>query len=185
MHSRGYVRAPPSPTPRPGAPSAPFQEPGDKNRQNEETAPMKAPRPSRADYARFVPMTTRLRDNDQYMHMNNVVYYEYFDSAVNEWLMEVPRLILPDGPCIGIVADTQCTFYSEVKWPQRVEVAMRIDRIGNSSLTYGLGMFVEGEDLANAACRYVHVYTDGKIRRPEPLPDYLVAAAKTLVVDKG
>lgn len=185
MHSRGYVRAPPSPTPRPGAPSAPFPEPGDKNRQNEETAPMKAPRPSRADYARFVPMTTRLRDNDQYMHMNNVVYYEYFDSAVNEWLMEVPRLILPDGPCIGIVADTQCTFYSEVKWPQRVEVAMRIDRIGNTSLTYGLAMFVEGEDLANAACRYVHVYADGKIRRPEPLPDYLVAAAKTLVVDKG
>ena len=90
-----------------------------------------------------------------------------------------------DVGLMGIVADTQCTFYAEVKWPQRVEVAMRMDRIGNSSLTYGLAMFAEGAELANAACRYVHVYCDGKIRRPEPLPQFLIDAANTLVVAKG
>jgi acyl-CoA thioester hydrolase len=141
---------------------------------------MPADRPPRSAYARFAPMTTRLRDNDQYLHMNNVVYYEYFDSAVNAWLMEKGGLILPNGPCIGIVVDTQCTYFAEVKWPQNVEIAMRVDRLGNSSITYGLALFAEGEELANAACRYVHVYCDGPTRRPMPLPDTLKAAAREI-----
>jgi acyl-CoA thioester hydrolase len=141
---------------------------------------MRAERPHRSAYRRFTPMTTRLRDNDMFLHMNNVVYYEYFDSAVNQWLIEKGRLILPDGPVIGIVADTQCTFYAEIKWPQPVEVAMRIDRIGRSSMTYGLALFAKGEELANAACRYVHVYCDGPTRRPMPLPDYLLEAAREI-----
>jgi acyl-CoA thioester hydrolase len=139
-------------------------------------------RPPRSAYARFVPYTTRLRDNDQYRHMNNVVYYEYFDSAVNEWLMEKGGLTLPDGPVVGIVADTQCSFLAEVKWPQRVEVAMRMDRIGRTSLTYGLAMFGEGDETASAVCRYVHVYCTNPDRRPTPLPDLLRAEAEKLVV---
>ncbi|MEO0681683.1 MAG: thioesterase family protein [Pseudomonadota bacterium] len=140
-------------------------------------------RPSRAAYRRFVPMTTRLRDNDQYGHMNNVVYYEYFDSAVNEWLIDEAGLFLPDGPVIGIVADTQCSFLSEVKWPSRVEVAMRMDRIGRTSLTYGLALFEAGAEQASAVCRYVHVYCAQPGRRPTPLPDRLRAAAEALVVE--
>ncbi len=141
---------------------------------------MPVERPDRSAYVRFVPMTTRLRDNDQYLHMNNVVYYEYFDSAVNEWLMSEGGLELPRGPVVGLVVDTQCTYFAEVKWPQRVEIAMRMERIGRTSLTYGLALFAEGEDLAKAACRYVHVYVDGESRRPTPLPAPLVAAAEAL-----
>lgn len=139
-------------------------------------------RPTREAYARFTPMTTRLRDNDQYLHLNNAVYYEYFDSAVNLWLIERCGLELPNGPVVGIVADTQCTFLAEVKWPSAVEIGMRIDRIGNSSLTYGLAMFSEGQPGAHAVCRYVHVYCVNPARRPVPLPERLKAEAGKLVV---
>jgi acyl-CoA thioester hydrolase len=142
-------------------------------------------RPTRDAYARFTPMTTRLRDNDQYLHLNNAVYYEYFDSAVNLWLIERCGLELPNGPVVGIVADTQCTFLAEVKWPSKVEVGMRMDRIGRSSLTYGLALFTEGEERANAVCRYVHVYCVNPARRPTPLPDLLKAEAEKLVVGEA
>lgn len=143
---------------------------------------MPAERPSRDAYRRFTPMTTRLRDNDMYGHMNNAVFYEYFDAAVNLWLSEAVGLDLPFGPVVGIVADTQCTFFAEVKWPQKVEVGMRAERLGNSSLTYGLAVFAEDETLANAACRYVHVYVDGASRKPLPLPAELRAAAEAIAV---
>ena len=91
-------------------------------------------------------------------------------------------LILPDGPVIGIVADTQCSFLAEVKWPQRVEVAMRMDRIGRTSLTYGLAMFAEGAESASATCRYVHVYCTTPDRRPTPLPERLREEAEKLIV---
>ncbi len=144
---------------------------------------MPQPRPRREAYARFTPMTTRLRDNDQYLHLNNAVYYEYFDSAVNLWLIERCGLELPNGPVVGIVADTQCTFLAEVKWPSAVEIGMRVDRIGRSSLTYGLAMFTAGEAEANAVCRYVHVYCETPERRPTPLPERLRAEAEALVVE--
>ena len=137
-------------------------------------------RPSRSQYRRFHPMTTRLKDNDMYGHMNNVIYYEYFDTAVNFWLMEAVGLTLPDGDVIGIVADTQCSYLAELKWPANVAVGMRIDRIGRTSLTYGMAMFVEGDDLARAICRYVHVYVKNPERRPTPLPEKLVAEARAI-----
>lgn len=140
-------------------------------------------RPSRDAYVRFTPMTTRLRDNDQYLHLNNAVYYEYFDSAVNLWLIERCGLELPNGPVVGIVADTQCTFLAEVKWPAPVEIGMRVDRIGRTSLTYGLAMFAGDGAPACAVCRYVHVYCVNPERRPTPLPDRLKAEAEKLVID--
>ncbi|MGG7564915.1 acyl-CoA thioesterase [Rhodovulum sp. DZ06] len=141
---------------------------------------MPLPRPTRDAYRRLHPMTTRIADNDMYGHMNNVTYYEYFDSAVNWWLIEKVGLSLPNGDVIGIVADTQCSFMAEVKWPVDVEVGMRIDRIGRTSLVYGLAMFSKGEELAHAACRYVHVYVKNPERRPTPLPEKLVAEARAI-----
>lgn len=138
-------------------------------------------RPLRDDYVRFVPMTTRLKDNDQYLHMNNTVYYEYFDTVVNLWLIRDCGLTLPNGPYIGIIAETQCSYLSEVKWPQNVVVGMRIDKIGSSSITYGMALFGEDEDRANAICRYVHVYCDGASRRPKPLPEFMLAEARKLL----
>ena len=86
-------------------------------------------RPLRDQYVRFVPMTTRLKDNDQYLHMNNTVYYEYFDTVVNLWLIRDCGLTLPNGPYIGIIAETQCSYLSEVKWPQNVVVGLSLIHI--------------------------------------------------------
>ena len=114
--------------------------------------------------------------------MNNTVYYEYFDTVVNLWLIRDCGLTLPNGPYIGIIAETQCSYLSEVKWPQNVVVGMRIDRIGSSSITYGLALFGEDEERANAICRYVHVYCDGASRRPRPLPEFMLAEARKLML---
>ena len=139
-------------------------------------------RPPRADYARFSTMTTRIRDNDLYRHMHNVTYYEFFDTMVNEWLLDHGGLTLPEGPVIGLVVETQCTYLAPLRWPGRVHVGMRVDRIGRTSLTYGLALFGEGEDAAAAVCRYVHVYVESAAHRPTPLPDGLREAARELLM---
>ena len=140
-------------------------------------------RPTRAAYRRLHPMTTRLKDNDMYGHMNNVTYYEYFDTAVNWWLIDVVGLTLPGGDVIGIIADTQCSYMAELKWPVDVEIGMRIARIGRTSLTYELAMFSVGEEKAHAVCRYVHVYVKNPERRPTPLPEPLIAAARAIAAE--
>jgi acyl-CoA thioester hydrolase len=116
---------------------------------------------------RFVT-PTRWRDDDVYGHMNNVVYYEYFDTAVNRWLAESGALDVPHGPVVGLVAETACRYFAPVSFPQPVETGLRVDRIGTTSVTYALALF-GAEREAAAACRYVHVYVDATTRRPTPL----------------
>jgi acyl-CoA thioester hydrolase len=132
-------------------------------------------RPERGAFRVLKAWPTRWRDNDLFGHMNNVVYHEYFDSAVNHWLCSGALDGAPMGPVIGLVAETRCRHFAGVAYPEPVEVGLRVDRIGNSSVTYGLGLF-GAEPLAAAVCRYVHVYVDARTRRPTPLPPDFRAA---------
>ncbi len=134
-----------------------------------------ADRPARQDFILRYASPTRWRDNDVYGHMNNVVYSEYFDSAVNRWMIEARALDIPRGPVIGLVAETSVRFFAAVGFPGNVEVGLSVARIGRTSVTYAMALF-GADDLAAATCRYVHVYVDAATHRPTPLPTALRAA---------
>ncbi|MEM7546391.1 MAG: thioesterase family protein [Pseudomonadota bacterium] len=131
------------------------------------------PDPQRAAFRAFSQYQTRWRDNDAYGHMNNVVYYEYFDTVVNRWLIESGALEVPGGPIVGLVAETSCSFRASVGFPETVEIGLVASHVGRSSVIYGLGLFGNGEAAAAAVCRYVHVYVDSSTRKPVVLPDLL------------
>lgn len=135
---------------------------------------MPAPdRPRRAAYPHLRAMTTRWRDNDVYGHMNNVVYYEYFDTIVNQWLIESGALQIPDGPVIGLVVETTCSYFASLGFPDRVTAGLRAAKIGRSSVTYEIAIFRNDEDEACAAGRFIHVHVDAQTRRPVALPETL------------
>lgn len=130
-------------------------------------------RPGRPDYRVFRPIMTRWADNDVYAHVNNVVYYSFFDTVVNGWLVEQGLLEIGRSPVIGLVVETGCRYFAPVAFPDRLEGALAVSRIGNSAVTYAIGIFREGEAEASAAGHFVHVYVDAGSRRPVPLPDPL------------
>ena len=138
------------------------------------------PSAERAAYPVSHRLQTRWRDDDVYGHMNNVVYYEYFDTAVNRWLVESGALRVPDGPVVGLVAETSCKYLASVGFPDELEIGLSTMRVGSSSVIYGLGLFRAGEARASALCRYVHVYVGSVKRRPEPLPESMREALSAL-----
>lgn len=144
---------------------------------------MSQPEHRRADYAYFQPITTRWHDNDLYGHVNNVVYYSYFDSAVNSYLIEVGGLDIHEGPVIGFVVSSSCDYFASIAFPERIEVGLRVGKLGNSSVQYELAIFKAGEDEACAAGRFVHVFVDRASNRPLAIPDALRAALARLVRD--
>lgn len=144
---------------------------------------MSQPQHSRDDYAHFQPITTRWHDNDVYGHVNNVVYYSYFDSAVNTYLIEVGGLDIHDGPVVGFVVSSSCDYFASIAFPERIEVGLRIGKLGNSSVQYELAIFKAGEDEACAAGRFVHVFVDRQSNRPIPIPDNLRTAMSRLLRD--
>lgn len=138
------------------------------------------PSADRSAYPLFFPMTTRWRDNDVYGHINNAYYYEFFDTAVNQWLLKSNALDLPHGPVVGLVAETACRFLSSVAYPQPLEIGVTTLRVGRSSVVYGLGLFAEKANEAAALCRFVHVYVDQETRRPTPIPEAMAEKLKQL-----
>lgn len=144
---------------------------------------MSQPQHNRVDYAHFQPITTRWHDNDVYGHVNNVVYYSYFDSAVNTYLIEVGGLDIHDGPVVGFVVSSSCDYFASIAFPERIEVGLRIGKLGNSSVQYELAIFKVGEDEACAAGRFVHVFVDRQSNRPVPIPDNLRTAMSRLLRD--
>jgi acyl-CoA thioester hydrolase len=134
----------------------------------------------REAYGHFVPIATRWADNDMYGHANNVVYYAWFDTAVNSWLIDAGLLDLAGGTTIGLVVETGCRYASSVGFPQRLEVGVKVARLGSSSVTYHLGLFVEGEAQPAAEGHFTHVYVDSGSRRPTPLSEPWRAALATL-----
>lgn len=137
----------------------------------------------RERYRHFTPITTRWHDNDLYGHLNNVVYYGFFDSAVNAMLIERGGLDIHDGALIALVVNSGCDYHAPVAFPQRLEVALAVSRLGNSSVHYQLAVFAEGQALACATGRFVHVFVDRLQRRPAPIPERLRLALSELIGD--
>ena len=130
---------------------------------------------ARAGYPRHVPITTRWADNDVYGHVNNVVYYAFFDTAVNGLLVEAGALDIEKSPVIGLVVETGCRYHAPLAFPDRVTAGVRVARIGRSSVRYEIGLFRGDADAASAEGFFVHVYVDRATRRPVALPEPLRA----------
>jgi acyl-CoA thioester hydrolase len=134
----------------------------------------------RAGYRHFSEITTRWMDNDAYGHVNNVVYYSFFDTVVNRWLIEQGALDIHQGEVIGLVVETHCNYFASLEFPQVIDAGLRVVHIGGSSVRYEVGLFARGEALTAAAGHFVHVYVDRSTRRPASLPAALLAALKPL-----
>lgn len=135
---------------------------------------------SRTDYTAFRTIPTRWMDNDIYGHMNNVVHYSLFDTAVNGWLIEKGVLDIRNGEQVGLVVETGCRYFSEIAFPDTVTAGLRVARLGTSSVRYEIGLFRNAEDHAAAQGFFVHVYVNSRTRRPEPLGPALRATLETI-----
>ena len=140
---------------------------------------------ARNAYRHFLPIQTRWMDNDVYGHVNNVVYYSYFDTVVNEYLLRNGVLDFAHGDSIGLVVQTQCSYFASMAFPDRVDAGLRVAKLGTSSVRYEIGLFHEGSDEPAAQGHFVHVYVDRITRRPQALSDALRAALGPLVVATG
>ena len=136
---------------------------------------------SRSSYRVFRPIGTRWMDNDVYGHVNNVVYYSWFDTAVNGYLIEQGALDIHQGAVIGLVIETQCNYFESLAFPQTVSAGLRVAHLGRSSVRYEVGLFSEAGEWTAAAGHFVHVYVDRENRRPVSLPDRLKAVLQTLM----
>ncbi len=139
-----------------------------------------ATRTARADYVRFHRMTTRWADNDAYRHVNNVVYYAFFDTAVNRPLIDAGLLDVARSAAIGLVVETGCRYYRSVSYPDDVYVGVRVAHLGRSSVRYEVALFRNDDAAAAAAGHFVHVYVDRATQRPVPIPDDVRAFLTTL-----
>ena len=147
------------------------------------TSQQQRPQPQeRSTYRVFRDIPTRWADNDVYGHVNNVVYYSWFDTAVNSYLIEQGALDIYHGETIGLVIETQCNYFAPLAYPQVVQAGIRVAKLGQSSVRYEIGLFAQGEPLCAAAGHFVHVYVDKSTRRPRTLPEVLRKALEPLVV---
>jgi acyl-CoA thioester hydrolase len=134
----------------------------------------------RSAYRAFRSITTRWMDNDAYGHVNNVVYYSWFDTAVNAHLIEQGVLDIHKGETIGLVVETHCNYFAPLAFPQTVEAGIRVAHRGTSSVRYEVGLFAEGEPLTAARGHFVHVYVNKESRRPQPLPNHFIQVLEKL-----
>ena len=144
--------------------------------------PTRRPQPQpRAAYRHFSSIPTRWMDNDAYGHVNNVVYYSYFDTVVNRYLIEADVLDVQRGAVIGLVVETHCNYFAPLSFPQTVDAGLRVARLGSSSVHYEIGLFGAGEPMTAACGHFVHVYVDRTARRPVPLPANLIQSLQGLL----
>jgi acyl-CoA thioester hydrolase len=134
----------------------------------------------RTEYKHFLPIETRWMDNDVYGHVNNVVYYSFFDTAVNRYLIEEGVLDIRDGDTIGFVVETSCTYEKPIAFPDRVTAGIRVARLGTSSVRYEIGIFRNDDDESSAHGHFVHVYVDRAAGRPRPIPEAMRAALEKI-----
>jgi acyl-CoA thioester hydrolase len=140
-------------------------------------------RPVRDAFRHYQRIPTRWMDNDAYAHVNNVVYYAWFDTVVNEHLIRAGGLDITRSPAIGLVVETHCRFFAPLAFPDAVDAGMAVTRLGRSSVAYAIGLFREGDAAAAAVGRFVHVWVDRTSRRPVDIPAPVRAALVPLVVD--
>jgi acyl-CoA thioester hydrolase len=135
----------------------------------------------RADFKAWRTVTTRWADNDAYGHVNNTVYYEWFDSAVNAWMVDRGMLDIVNGDPIALVVETRCSYYSSLAFPEEVEIGLAISTLGKSSIRYRIGIFAQGADAASADGDFVHVVVDRASRRPVEIPSDWRAKLEPLI----
>ena len=127
----------------------------------------------RSDFVHFDTVDTRWADNDVYGHVNNVVYYAYFDTVVNRLLIKNKYLDPVSSPIIAVVAETSCRYFASISYPETIDVGLTVERLGNTSVIYRLGVFSQHSDSAAAEGRFVHVYVDRQSRKPVVIPQAL------------
>ena len=133
---------------------------------------MSRPTPNTLEsYPYRITIPTRWADNDVYGHVNNSVYYFYFDTVVNKWLIETGLLVIGKSEVIGLVVGTSCDYFAPISFPEDVVAGLRAAKIGSSSATYEIGLFRNNETTTSAQGSFVHVYVDEKNRRPVPISD--------------
>lgn len=137
----------------------------------------------RSGFPHFQTITTRWADNDAYGHINNVVYYSFFDTAVNAWLIEQGVLEIGRSSTIGLVVETACQYFSSLEYPGTVHAGLRATHIGGASVRYEIGIFGNDAPLCAARGHFVHVYVDAATRRPVPMPARLRAALQTIFLE--
>ncbi|MFR9753467.1 acyl-CoA thioesterase [Nocardia sp. 004] len=130
-------------------------------------------------------MPTRWADNDHYGHVNNVMYYSYFDTAVNAWLMDATGIDIRTLPALGVVAQTACQYLDSISFPDQLQVGLSVARLGRSSITYDMAIFRVDDDALEmvATGTFVHVYVDAESRKPVEIPSVIRTAAEALVTD--
>lgn len=142
---------------------------------------MPTPRPSLAAYPFITAITTRWMDNDIYGHINNVAYYSFFDTAANQFLIERGGLDIASGTIIGLVVESKCEYHAALAYPQQLRAGVRVDKLGNRAVTYGIAIAADGDDRAAAHGHFVHVFVDRVTRTPVPIPAPLRSALESLV----
>jgi acyl-CoA thioester hydrolase len=140
---------------------------------------------TRGHFDHVVRATTRWSDNDMYGHLNNAVYYELFDSAINGWLITGAGVDVMALPELGVVAESGCRFFRELEYPHALDVGVRVERLGRSSITYALGLFAADAEEVAALGHWVHVYIDRTSRSSVPIPVAVRELLERAVEDRG
>lgn len=135
----------------------------------------------RSQFPHFLSIPTRWMDNDVYGHVNNVVYYSYFDTAVNQFLIERGVLDIHQGDIVGFVVDSGCSYFSSISFPDVVHAGIRVSKLGNSSVRYEIALFRNEDTAPCAAGHFVHVYVERASNRPAPIPNAVRAVLTPLV----
>lgn len=137
---------------------------------------------TRADFKHFLTIPTRWMDNDVYGHVNNVVYYSWFDTVINEYLIRVGGLDIHSAPVVGFAVDSGCTYRQSFAFPEPVQAGLRVTKLGNSSVRYEVGLFGEGDDEPRATGFFVHVFVDREAGKSVPIPTPIRGALEAIGV---
>ena len=136
----------------------------------------------RADYRHFMPLQTRWMDNDAYGHVNNVIFYAYFDTLLTRFLIDAGQLDVHAATVIGVAVESACRFRKSFAFPETIDGGLRVGRLGTSSVRYEIGLFGEREDQARAEGYFVHVFVERATQRPTPMPPKIRAALEKILV---
>jgi acyl-CoA thioester hydrolase len=143
------------------------------------------PQITRAQYLHFLPLPTRWMDNDIYGHINNALYYAFFDTAINEYLIAEGGLDITAGTVVAFAAESQCEYLRPLAFPGVIEIGLSVVKLGNSSVRYELAIFKQGETFAAAMGYFVHVFVDRETRKPVPIPTPIRTALERLEVESN
>jgi len=139
----------------------------------------------RSDYSYFKNITTRWADNDIYGHINNVVYYSYFDTVANQYLIEFADFNPVSAPVIGVIVHSNCNYIKAIAYPDKIEAGLTVKKLGRSSVTYGIGVFRQGESAACAYGEFVHVFVNRKNNLPMSIPTKIRESLQKILIDKN